>query len=36
MSISAGTKINQLLAITAPSGLMFSEWMKKYGYSAQL
>ena len=36
MSISAGTKINQLLANTAPSGLMFSEWMKRNGYSSQL
>lgn len=36
MSISTGTKINQLLALTTPSGLMFSEWMSKSGYSAQL
>lgn len=36
MSISYGTKINQLLAGTAPTGLMFSDWLKKNGYSAQL
>ena len=36
MSVSAGTKINQLLANTSPSGLMFSEWMKRKGYSSQL
>jgi hypothetical protein len=36
MNISTGTKINQLLAQTSPSGLMFSEWMSKQGYSAQL
>jgi hypothetical protein len=36
MSISSGTKINQLLAATAPTGLIFSDWMKKNGYSVQL
>lgn len=36
MDVSTGTKINQLLARTSPSGLMFSEWMSRNGYSAQL
>lgn len=36
MSIYKGTKINQLLARTAPLGLIFSDWMKRNGYSAQL
>lgn len=36
MSISNGTKINQLLASTSQSGLIFSDWMKRSGYSAQL
>lgn len=36
MSISVGTKINQLLANTSPFGLIFSEWMKRNGYSSQL
>ena len=36
MSISSGTKINQLLANTNPSGLLFSGWLKSQGYSEQL
>ena len=29
MSILYGTKINQLLANTAPTGLLFADWIKK-------
>lgn len=36
MSIAQGTKINRLLAGTHPSGLLFSEWLRKEGYSDQL
>ena len=36
MSITCGTKINQLLANTAPTGLLFADWLKKEGYSGQL
>lgn len=36
MGIVSGTKINRLLANTYPSGLLFSEWMKRQGYSDQL
>ena len=36
MSILYGTKINQLLANTAPTGLLFADWLKKKGYSVQL
>ncbi len=36
MSITYGTKINQLLANTAPTGLLFADWLKKEGYSGQL
>ncbi len=36
MSIIYGTKINQLLANTSPTGLLFADWMKKEGYSGQL
>ena len=36
MSILYGTKINQLLANTAPTGLLFADWLKKKGYSDQL
>lgn len=36
MSILYGTKINQLLANTAPIGLLFADWLKKKGYSVQL
>ena len=36
MSISYGIKINQLLANTAPIGLLFADWLKKKGYSVQL
>ena len=36
MSILYGTKINQLLANTAPTGLLFSDWLKKECYSDQL
>ena len=33
MSILYGTKINYLLANTAPTGLLFADWLKKKGYS---
>ena len=36
MGITYGTKINQLLATTAPTGLLFADWLKKEGYSGQL
>ena len=36
MSVLYGTKINQLLANTAPTGLLFADWLKKEGYSGQL
>ena len=36
MSILYRTKINQLLANTAPTGLLFADWLKKKGYSGQL
>ena len=36
MSILYGTKINQLLANTALTGLLFADWLKKKGYSVQL
>lgn len=36
MSVSTGTKINQLLSKTVPTGLIFSDWMTREGYSAQL
>lgn len=36
MSIAIGTKINQLLAKTDSSGLLFSQWLKEEGYSDQL
>lgn len=36
MSIERGTKINQLLANADPSGLLFSDWLRKRGYSDQL
>ena len=36
MSILYGKKINQLLANTAPTGLLFADWLKKKGYSGQL
>ena len=36
MSILYGKKINQLLANTAPTGLLFADWLKKKGYSVQL
>ncbi|MDD7097092.1 MAG: type IV toxin-antitoxin system AbiEi family antitoxin domain-containing protein [Prevotella sp.] len=36
MSIVTGTKINQLLASTDSSGLLFSKWLKQQGYSDQL
>lgn len=36
MSIIYGTKINQLLANTAPTGLLFADWLKREGYSGQL
>lgn len=36
MGILYGTEINQLLANTAPTGLLFADWLKKKGYSVQL
>lgn len=36
MDIAKGTKINKLLACTHPSGLLFSEWLRRQGYSDQL
>ena len=36
MSILYGTKINQLLANTAPTGLLVADWLKKKSYSGQL
>ena len=36
MSIIYGTKINQLLANTASTGLLFADWLKREGYSGQL
>ena len=36
ISILYGTKINQLLANTAPTGLLFADCLKKKGYSVQL
>ena len=36
MNILYGTKINQLLANTAPTGLLFADWLKKKDYSVQL
>ena len=36
MSVLYGTKINQLLANTAPTGLLFADCLKKKGYSVQL
>ena len=36
MSILYGTKINQLLANSAPTGLLFADWLKKKDYSVQL
>ena len=36
MSILSGTKINQLFANTAPTGLLFADWLKKKDYSGQL
>ena len=36
MSILYEKKINQLLANTAPTGLLFADWLKKKGYSVQL
>lgn len=36
MSVIYRTKINQLLAHTAPTGLLFADWLKKEGYSGQL
>lgn len=36
MSILYGTKVNQLLVNTAPTGLLFADWLKKKGYSVQL
>ena len=36
MSILYGTKINQLLANTAPTGLLFADWLNKKGYSVRL
>ena len=36
MNIEQKTKINQLLLSATPRGLLFSEWLKKNGYSDQL
>lgn len=36
MSMLYRTKINQLSANTAPTGLLFADWLKKKGYSVQL
>lgn len=36
MSILYGKKINQLLANTAPTGLLFADCLKKKRYSVQL
>ena len=36
MSILYGKKINQLLVNTAPTGLLFADWLKKKGYLVQL
>ena len=36
MSILSGIKINQQLANTALTGLLFADWLKKKGYSVQL
>ena len=35
MDILYGTKINQLLANTAPTGLLFADRLNKEGYSGQ-
>ena len=32
MGILYATEINQLLANTAPTGLLFADWLKKEGY----
>ena len=36
MSILYGKKINQLLANTVPTGLLFADWLKKKVYLVQL
>ena len=36
MDIEQKSKINQLLLSSTPKGLLFSEWLKKNGYSDQL
>lgn len=36
MNIEQGSKINRLLLSATPKGLLFSEWLKKNGYSDQL
>lgn len=36
MNIEQKSKINQLLLSATPKGLLFSEWLKKNGYSDQL
>ena len=36
MGITYEKKINQLLATTAATGLLFADWLKKEGYSGQL
>ena len=36
MGIIYRTKINQLLANTTPTGLLFADWLKREGYSGQL
>jgi len=36
MNIEKGNKLNQLLQLWQPGGLLFSSWLKKNGYSDQL
>ncbi len=36
MDVESRSKINQLLLSSTPKGLLFSEWLKKNGYSDQL
>ena len=36
MDIEKKSKINQLLLSASPKGLLFSEWLKRNGYSDQL
>lgn len=36
MSVVTTSKINQLMQEAVPGGLLFSAWLRKEGYSAQL